>query len=414
MFGHTKEECRKIVSQRQEWRAKASQVTSQSQHQQAEVHEQNGEEDFQPVTRHTVRHQVISNEDKLIHGEVFHLSTTKKFFITFVYGRNLEEQRLPLWENTKTISQSLEGDRIGGVEVNDGETKDFAECIQHCNLQEFNYEGPFFTWTNKTIWSKIDRALHNELWYEAFAYTHVQLKAQGLSDHTPVILSFPHLPKPKNTFLFCDMWTKDQEFKDIVKDIYAQQAKVRADLTQIQSLLHNDPLNTELNQQESQVRDKYISINYSAISLMQRQSKAEWIGLGNECTRMFMARIKQRKAMTCIFHIRDTNGQRVEGFKAVSDVMTSFYQDLLGRIEYHRTCVDPLMPRKMRNMMYVGINAVLYNIWLARNRRVFSSKVYPGQEVLKEIKRQITHRVLHLHQHRQKYTSCIDYLLHRI
>jgi len=104
--------------------------------------------------------------DQLIHGEVFQLSTTKKFFITFVYGRNLEEQRLPLWKNIQTISQSLagpwsllsdfnsvlhQGDRIGGVEVNDGETKDFAECIQHCNLQEFNYKGPFFTWTNKTI-----------------------------------------------------------------------------------------------------------------------------------------------------------------------------------------------------------------------------------------------------------------------
>jgi len=52
MFEHTREECRKIVTQRQEWRAKASQVASQSQHQQAEGHEQHGEEDFQPVTRH--------------------------------------------------------------------------------------------------------------------------------------------------------------------------------------------------------------------------------------------------------------------------------------------------------------------------------------------------------------------------
>jgi len=47
--------------------------------------------------------------DQLIHGEVIQLSTTKKFFITFVYGRNLEEQRLPLWDNIKEISQSLEG-----------------------------------------------------------------------------------------------------------------------------------------------------------------------------------------------------------------------------------------------------------------------------------------------------------------
>jgi len=117
------------------------------------------------------------------------------------------------------------GDRIGGVDVIDRETKNFAECIQHRHLQEFNYEGPHFICTNKTIWSKIDRALHNELWYEAFAYTHVQLKAQGLSDHTPITLSFPHLPKPKNTFLFCDMWTKDHDFQAIVKGILVHSRK---------------------------------------------------------------------------------------------------------------------------------------------------------------------------------------------
>jgi len=62
MYGHTSEECRKVVTRRQECRAKAPQLASQSQHQQAEVHKQNGEEDFQPVTRHTARHQVIDNE----------------------------------------------------------------------------------------------------------------------------------------------------------------------------------------------------------------------------------------------------------------------------------------------------------------------------------------------------------------
>ncbi|KAJ8452584.1 hypothetical protein Cgig2_004920 [Carnegiea gigantea] len=56
------------------------------------------------------------------------------------------------------------------------------------------------------------------------------------------------------------------------------------------------------------------------------------------------------------------------------------------------------MPRKMRNLMYAGINAVLYNLWHARNSRIFSGKVYPSQDVLKEIKRQVTHRVLQLHQ----------------
>ena len=118
------------------------------------------------------------------------ISTNTKFLITFIYGRNHEEQRGPLWEDIQNLSNSLEdpwvilgdfnavlhqGDRIGGVEVTDGETKDFTECTQQCNLHEFQYEGAFFSWTNKTVWSKIDRAFHNDLWYEAFSFTHVQL-----------------------------------------------------------------------------------------------------------------------------------------------------------------------------------------------------------------------------------------------
>jgi len=45
------------------------------------------------------------------------------------------------------------------------------------------------------------------------------------------------------------------------------------------------------------------------------------------------------------------------------------------------------MPRKIRALIYVMVNAVINNIWLARNRKLFNSKVYPAQDVLKEIKR---------------------------
>ena len=82
--------------------------------------------------------------DQMIHGEVTQMSTTKRFLISFIYGKNLEEQRTPLWESIKTLSQSMDGpwsllgdfnsvlyqgDRIEGVEVQDGETKAFTDCL---------------------------------------------------------------------------------------------------------------------------------------------------------------------------------------------------------------------------------------------------------------------------------------------
>ncbi|KAJ8420080.1 hypothetical protein Cgig2_019936 [Carnegiea gigantea] len=53
-----------------------------------------------------------------------------------------------------------------------------------------------------------------------------------------------------------------------------------------------------------------------------------------------MARIKQRKALTSIFHIKDQNDQRVEGFEAISEVLTKYYKGLLGVMYHHRTNID--------------------------------------------------------------------------
>jgi len=141
--------------------------------------------------------------------------------------------------------------------------------------------GAFYTWTNKQIWSRIDRALHNSLWLDMFDFTHVSYQAHSLSYHTPIVLDFPVCPRPKKAFRFCDMWTKDVQFKDMVKyyrdrcvqgpalkvlqhllsslrkplmelnkhkfaDIYAQQLRARNDLVQIQTQLQGDPYNKDL------------------------------------------------------------------------------------------------------------------------------------------------------------------------
>ncbi|KAJ8422261.1 hypothetical protein Cgig2_029104 [Carnegiea gigantea] len=160
-----------------------------------------------------------------------------------------------------------QGERIGGLDVTDGEVKDFTACIQHCGLQKFFYEGAFFTWINKIVWSRIDRALHNELCYEGQAYTHMYYMSQGLSNCTLIILSFPHCPKPRYTFQFCDMWTKDKGFRDMVKHSLAHNQKSSKMKT-----LQQDPFNKDLIQQEASCRDHYIAINHSSILLIKQQS----------------------------------------------------------------------------------------------------------------------------------------------
>ncbi|KAJ8429696.1 hypothetical protein Cgig2_004495 [Carnegiea gigantea] len=206
IFRHTHDQCRKQENQRKELRVKAP-VTSPEQDQPSKDAEPRGEDGYQLVTRHTTRHivsrmegitapmeagmvgfsetkdkepniqQVMSKvcanwkwehnaimtekgriilswhprkyhfspilkTDQLLHGEVMHLLTNRKFFLTLVYGRNLEDQRLPLWEALGSITLSLE-----------------------------------------------------DPWC------------------------------PKSSFQFCEIWTKDKGFKDIVKQSLAQQKR---------------------------------------------------------------------------------------------------------------------------------------------------------------------------------------------
>ena len=73
---------------------------------------------------------------------------------------------------------------------------------------------------------------------------------------------------------------------------------------------------------------------------MKQQSKADWIGFGDECSRQFMAKIKQRKVLQCIYQVKDKNDQWVEGFDKVADIMTDFYHNVLGRQEQHTSAID--------------------------------------------------------------------------
>lgn len=52
--------------------------------------------------------QALHRTNQLIHGEVTQLVTKKRFYITFVYGFNHEDQRIPLWEDITNISASMD------------------------------------------------------------------------------------------------------------------------------------------------------------------------------------------------------------------------------------------------------------------------------------------------------------------
>ncbi|KAJ8434479.1 hypothetical protein Cgig2_012113 [Carnegiea gigantea] len=294
------------------------------------------------------------------------LSTHKRFLIIFVYGMNQEQMRMPLWEDLQVLAQQIteawcmlgdfnsvlyKEDRIGGIEIQDYEVQHLENFLDTCELQELRWTGMVFT---------------NLLCHDTMDYTQTQYLPNGLSDHTPLMVKFPSSPKPRARFQFYDMWYKHRDFAHITAsnlppaaasskmlqvrkyldkirpplsklnrqhftDLRAQTEKARSVLSNLQLIMQQDPTNEDLLQKEQEARNRHLDMLSSSLSLIQQQSKIEWIKYGDDNTRLFHAEAKQRKMTTYIYSIQGVDGKCVEGFVKVQQLMLEFYKNLLGR-----------------------------------------------------------------------------------
>ena len=59
---------------------------------------------------------------------------------------------------------------------------------------------------------------------------------------------------------------------------------------------------------------------------MQQQCKMAWIKHGNDNTSFFFTNAKQKKMASYIFTIKDAQGNQVEGFDQVGQLMYAYYK----------------------------------------------------------------------------------------
>jgi len=105
---------------------------------------------------------------------------------------------------------------MGGIEIQDHEVQHLANLLGTCDLQELRWTGAYYSWSNKTICSRIDRIFTNILWYDTMEYAQTHYLLNGLSDHTPLLVKFPTSPRPQTKFQLCDMWCKHMDFAHII------------------------------------------------------------------------------------------------------------------------------------------------------------------------------------------------------
>lgn len=131
--------------------------------------------------------QILIMKEQFIHCRVGYASGSFEAYLTVVYAKNEEHNRLALWSEliqlgrTIQVSWLLIGDfnamlssknRIGSP-VMHTETHDFQECVDELQLTTLRPKGWYYTLCNKQIqearlYSKIDWAFGNYQWLQTY------------------------------------------------------------------------------------------------------------------------------------------------------------------------------------------------------------------------------------------------------
>ncbi|XP_073133306.1 uncharacterized protein [Henckelia pumila] len=91
------------------------------------------------------------------------------------------------------------------------------EFITNAGLSDAGFLGSRFTWTTMRIWKRLDRVLISSNWADFFNSFKVDHLHRGSSDHCPLLISAPFLPKPIGDFRFQNMWCLHSGFLQTVR-----------------------------------------------------------------------------------------------------------------------------------------------------------------------------------------------------
>lgn len=120
-----------------------------------------------------------------------------------------------------------EDEKLGGLKFEQQEVIDFAFFINNYSLSKVKFLGSSFTWWNgrierDCIFKRLDRILVNHSFLDIFPSSEVQHLARDKFYHAPLLLSCNTdeevVIKP---FRFLNFWTKNNKFKDIVRQNWA-------------------------------------------------------------------------------------------------------------------------------------------------------------------------------------------------
>ncbi|XP_074305622.1 uncharacterized protein LOC141640842 [Silene latifolia] len=158
---------------------------------------------------------VIETTPQTIFAEVMDNVSGGKFNATLVYGFNKLVERGALWAALLRYAQRGPKPWIVLGDLNN-------ETSHSCGLQTVKTIGAFFSWNNKQevgsrVFSRIDRVMGNVDWCLEYDDCLANFLLEELYDHSPCIISLKEqMRKKPRPFKYFNMWSLDEQFKEVV------------------------------------------------------------------------------------------------------------------------------------------------------------------------------------------------------
>ena len=299
-----------------------------------------------------------------------------KVFITFVYGDPVVEYRERVWERLMRISLQRSGawlmvgdfneltshsEKKGGRKRPDSSFLPFKNMISACGMIEFPHTGNFFSWAGRRrsgrVQCRLDRAMGNEDWHQAFSHTDVEYLLRWGSDHRPVLVRIKSMESTgRRSFKFDKRWFGKEGFSTTVKqgwgtyeplDLESLHDKIGSCRkaiarwkkwnpsnnlklieklkTELDRAQNNDNMSSE---DELELKWKLCEAYREEGLFWKQKSRTIWLREGDRNTKFFHAKTKQRRARNRITKLLDSLGNWVETEDGIEKLATYYFADL--------------------------------------------------------------------------------------
>ncbi|GFS36470.1 chlorophyll A/B-binding protein 2 [Actinidia rufa] len=206
--------------------------------------------------------------------------------------------------------------------------KDFQDFCYETGISDLRHTGLLYTWSNNSVWSKLDRAMVNIKWVQEGITAMANFGLPGkCSDHAPCVVSlFAIRDHGVRSFKFIKMWSQHSDFLDLVSNVWRSQVngtamfslckKLKAlndplkklnrlhfshisaraevaeeELLQSQKLLHDSPRDEALQIRVAELRQKGSRLAEAELSFCSQLAKIKYLknsdrGSSKDCQRM--------------------------------------------------------------------------------------------------------------------------------